>query len=647
MLTEASSLHLTKAFFFVTAFYCRDPDTGKFYPVNTTWSSTTFCGSYTCKVRKLNYTVHSSPIREINIADAGPKRAKNESAMLQLIVVNRTQDKVLSEARGFNKTQTNLYENRTNTSPDSVTINHLELQDSSKENLENKITNFKKKMESLEVTQDDNNRSTVNETQPIVVYTDKQEHLSNITHNKKYEILFDSPTVETQRESVKEMMAQKNSKESNVIKKTEPQKVSMSKDDDRYLTADEIKALINLLQNVKKSDVEAILEVYNLAQDIYKEIDKSTDHNIGEDLHNIHGKEKDSKPEESIKREPNDHISYWYEPLSHSNNKQKIVQIDTSKLVPVIPPDSRKETHTVPVPPIVMEKPMGPITNSNFRKLPYYYPVLGMHKQSSYDPGQEYIQRIAEPPEKTNSIKTPPIMISQTGLNADFPVTKKSFIKVPCKQEHFKHTTGEEMFTKKTTMAKDKISFMDDPKTLLAPFTRMYKKSPTVLPYPFAYVHYNLSAIPSTYFNANPFHLFNIKPQEPVNKKNPILSQPHVNPKYLSGLPNAILVNPDLSGEVDIIEQKPVEVILTQEDKMPFWQTASLSQSVLNEVKANVLTQSKILPIPIRKKVKIERVSKAMNMDELKRPIRDTMSRDFDLGKEVPEEFEVYLENST
>lgn len=530
---------------------------------------------------------------------------------------------------------------------------------------------MQKKLEKLEFPQDDKIRNVTTETTLIVTQNHTQEQLGNITHSKNIEIFYNGPTVIAQKESENNTVIQKILKESKVANETVQQNISVSKDDDRYLTTDELKALTSLLKNVKKSDVEAILEVYNLAHDIYKEIDKSADHGIVNELQSTQSKRKDSKLEEPIKHEPNDHISYWYEPLSHSNNKQKVVQIDASKLMPVLPPNPKKETHIVPVPPIVMKKPkeedtilegttkindalppnysyfMGPLTNSNFRKLPYYYPMVGIHKQSNYIPGKDFFEEVPEPPGKISSIQNPANAMSQTGLNADAPVTKKSFIKMPCKQEHFKQTTGEEILTKKTTMNKDKISFMDNPKTLLAPFTHMYKKSPTILPYPFAYVHYNLSSLPNTYFNANPFHLFNIRPQEPLNKMNQIPPHLYMNPKYVSDLSNAILINPDLNGEVDIMEQKPVEVILTQEDKMPSWQTAPLPQNILNDVKANVLAQSKLLPLPIRKKVKLERVSKVIKMDELKRTVRDTMKRELELAKEVPEEFEVYLEKST
>lgn len=652
--------------FFVSALYCRDPDTGKFYPVNATWSSTTFCGSYTCKLRKQNYTTQSSSLRAINITNDGAMGLKNESSLLEVIDINRSKGKVISGAQDYNKTKTDFHEKGTYTSPVKETSNHVTLQDSSTENAKEKTTPIEKKMEKLKSNQDDKIGNTVNET--TVIYKATLEQLGNVTHNKQLKILYDVPMVVPQKENEEDTMVPKTSTDSKVTKETEPQTVPVPKDDDRYLTMDEINALTSLLQSVKKSDVEAILEVYNLAQDIYKEIDKNTDHTIVDDLHNMR---KGSKSAEPIKQEYNDHISYWYEPLSHSNNKQKVVQIDTSKLVPVLPPDFKKETHTIPVPPIVMKKVkevdtifegttkisdavapnysyfMGPLSHNNFRKLPYYYPMLGIQKQDNYIPAQEYLKQVPEPPGKISSIKTANT-VSHTGLNAELPVTKKNFIKMPCKQEHFKQTTeDQDIFTKKTTLHKDKMSFMDNPKTLLAPFTHMYKKSPTVLPYPFAYLHYNLSAIPNTYFNANPFHLFNIRPQEPLNKKSHKPPQSYVNQKYVSDLPNAILINPDLSGEVDIIEQKPVEVIITQEDKMPSWQTAPLSQSVLNEVKANIIAQTKLLPMPVRKKVKLEPVSKVIKMDKLKRSIRDTMKRELELDKEVPEGFELYLEKST
>lgn len=494
-------------------------------------------------------------------------------------------------------------------------------------------------MEKIELLLDDK-INTVNESKRTV-YKDLEQRVSK-----------------AQKENEKNTMVHKNSKELNIT--------NTSNEDDRYLTADEINTLTSLLQTVKKSDVEAILEVYNLAQDIYKEIDKNADRSVVDDLQNTRRPGKDFKIEEQIKSEPNDHTSYWYEPLSHSNTKEKVVQIDTAKLVPVLPPNPKKETHVVPVPPIVMTKPkdedtliegtpksteavvpnysyfMGPLSNSHFRKLPYYYPMPGIQKQGKYSAAQGDIHQLPGAPRKIGSIKTPANIESLTSITAEFPVTKKSFAKIPCKQEHFKHTTGGDILTKKTTMPKDKISFMDNPKALLAPFTAMYKKSPTALPYPFAYVHYNLSSIPNAYFNANPFHLYNIRPQKPINKK----AELPQNPKYVSSIPNAILINPDLNGDIDINEQKPLDVILRQEKKVPAWQSAPLSQSILNDIKPNVVSQSNLPSFPMTKKVKLERANK-IRMDELKRSVRDTMKEDHEVGKEESEKFEMYIEKST
>lgn len=45
---------------------------------------------------------------------------------------------------------------------------------------------------------------------------------------------------------------------------------------DRYLTDSEIKTISAILHTVKKSDLEAIVEIYQLAQNIYDELDKTS-----------------------------------------------------------------------------------------------------------------------------------------------------------------------------------------------------------------------------------------------------------------------------------------------------------------------------------------------------------------------------------
>ncbi|KAG6443476.1 uncharacterized protein LOC115455892 [Manduca sexta] len=143
---------------------------------------------------------------------------------------------------------------------------------------------------------------------------------------------------------------------------------------DRYLTEDEIKSIAQLLHTIKKSDLDAIVEIYNLAQDIYREMDKTTTEDIDDSINSI--KEEKSKIKADRRSSDYRNPSYWYEPLNNNFQKRD--------------PDSENQGSNVVssvTPPKNEQKPSlykGALTSEDFRKLPYYYPISNFQRYASY-----------------------------------------------------------------------------------------------------------------------------------------------------------------------------------------------------------------------------------------------------------------------
>ncbi|XP_028027472.1 uncharacterized protein LOC114240966 [Bombyx mandarina] len=234
------------------ALYCRDPDTGKLHAVNSTWQSTTFCGNYSCKLRRLNkIETEYLPIRQINISN------------------------LQSEEK------------------------HIDL-----------------------------------ETSPVTIHTKIDSSLPGIPH-----------------------------KEANEQEGRE----AMNFNNDRYLTETEIKSIADMLHTVKKSDLDAIVEIYKIAQDIYKEMDKATsDSVLDETLSTANDDEKFVNEKQS---------SYWYEPLHIS--PQKGGPVDLEKQETFFKPATHKPNRS----PGYFG---GILSSSDFGKLPYYYPMSAFQRSSSY-----------------------------------------------------------------------------------------------------------------------------------------------------------------------------------------------------------------------------------------------------------------------
>ncbi|XP_038217883.1 uncharacterized protein LOC119836573 [Zerene cesonia] len=246
--------------------YCQDPDTKKLYPVNATWPSQSFCGNYTCKLRKKNHTqTEYMPIKKINITDN---------------FISKLNDMSTSPSQQ-NFVKTNLQE----------------------------------------------------EKRPIF----EPDSFKNINDINK----------ETYRADDK---------------------------DDRYLTEAEIKTITDILHTVKKSDLEAIVEIYNLAQDIYKESDGGIFEN----------KQKSTEPSKEI--------------IHMEQNSTDITKDDTRSL----------STRNYRQP---LTYFTAPFTDKDFGKLPYYYPMSHFHRTASNAYSRPYTTPVV--PTTRPCTKKPPAKLLQ------------------------------------------------------------------------------------------------------------------------------------------------------------------------------------------------------------------------------------------
>ncbi|XP_026740204.1 uncharacterized protein LOC113502747 isoform X2 [Trichoplusia ni] len=531
-------------------FFCRDPDTGKLHAVNTTWASSTFCGNYHCKLRRKNITeTEYPPIRQMNITNVK-----------------------LPSRNAIKETDKNE-------------------------------TNPIKKQAVKDVAKKDK------QSDPDIISEILIQDIIPIDRNRG--IKFDEPIDD--------------------LNDTE---------NDRYLTDKEIKSISEILHTVKKSDLDAIVEIYNLAQDIYKEMDKtSTDQVLEEafyaskDIQNVK-----SQPEVRAPKK-NDHVSYWYEPLNsgkirpadqlRNDLQRNEVVPGPNDVVPVIPavlmadmevqssnvvliastqPTVPKiQTPVVPAQATLAPRVKqmtdtyfnGPLSNKDFGKLPYYYPMSNFQKMASY----------VHPPQPKMAIPS-------------LPLPKPTFKPVTYRPQYY----------------------------IGGKYQKEIKPS-ILLPYPFSYIrHYNWS-YPQNIFHSR-HQIDHFEARRKANK----------NPNYINKLNNAILMNPDLENFQDLAvkltrkEQKvPISTTIRkvkEEKRRPEWQTDPLPKHVIEEVRAKVDDKQRILkPFPFRKRVKLERVGKVIKMDEhaLNRSKRSTDEKRkiSENDRLEPELYEVYIERTT
>ncbi|PZC73674.1 hypothetical protein B5X24_HaOG208983 [Helicoverpa armigera] len=303
---------------------------------------------------------------------------------------------------------------------------------------------------------------------------------------------------------------------------------------DRYLSEKEIRSLTEMLHTVKKSDLDAIVEIYNLAQDIYKEIDKtSTDHVLEDIMHTAKTVENKFTRSDLLQKViKQGHVSYWYEPLASGKvraadlmrpdmSRTETMRNDMIPVIPAIPIDIEPPVDMVQVEPpkLAINTKFSPtpssepypanqmrrmtdtlltgplITHKDFGKLPYYYPMSNFQRMASYqhDPKKTY---------------TP----SPRGASP---------------QQPYKAMTYKPMYT-------------------AGKYQKEIQKS-ILLPYPFSNIHHYNWSHPQNMYHRN--HLFEDKESLPSNNPNPLS-----NPNTLSNL--NIVSNPNTISNLNVVNNQ-------------------------------------------------------------------------------------------
>lgn len=160
---------------------------------------------------------------------------------------------------------------------------------------------------------------------------------------------------------------------------------------DRYLTEDEINTITEILRTVKKSDLEAIIEIYNLAQEIYDEIDGANEKSDKNTVNILQINDNEMK-----KTKNKDSISHWYEPLQYSKKRVKDLNIEATNIIPT--------PRTYPHPLSYFNRPFP---DHELMKSPYYYPMSNFQRMSSYM-HTPYNTLTPEPPRPCKKQNYPP-----------------------------------------------------------------------------------------------------------------------------------------------------------------------------------------------------------------------------------------------
>ncbi|CAG9792560.1 unnamed protein product [Diatraea saccharalis] len=541
-------------------YYCRDPDTGKLYPVNSTWPSTTFCGNYSCKLRKKDTVKPVIPLREIMIDSIAKK----------------------TQARKSDESGIQTEQKKSPNTPNITTVNPTLFTE-----LSTKQSTF----------------STKNDI-----------NLQKIESNDK------------EMESIS------------------------SKPTDRYLTESEIKTITHILHSVKKSDLEAIVDIYNLAQDIYKEMDKITSENIiDETLKAAKTKQKESSGK-----------SYWYEPLNRLNKAGSGSDMESqgTNLYPTVTERSTMDPNSYF---------QGVLSKSDFGAVPYHYPISNFQRENSY-------MHVTRSP-LVNSVRYEQTPCRQSMQYPNYPVTDPSKAYQPPVTSYYQYQPS------KLYNSVVKNAYPVETQKVIQPSM--------LLPYPFSYIqHYNMSTYPyNLYYDGSPWSYFNINNKKNDNNEKYFKANLHEAPKntydikiesepyqtykeselnqnteikrYTSNKERETHKNDELEPHKDDnanmqngqIKTKLMDTLFEQaklaRKNKPEWQTDPLTSNVLEEIKAHFDEKAKLLkPFSLRKKAKLERVGKVLKLDDLNRDKRDADN----LNRteiEFDEDLEVYVEKTT
>ncbi|XP_061705538.1 uncharacterized protein LOC133516562 [Cydia pomonella] len=427
------SVHVAKEY------VCQDPDTGTLHELNTTWRSTTFCGNYTCKIRRIN----------------------------------------------------------TGQQPSKVFVSLFNQQ--SRSNNDNKIN-----------------------------------------HTNEFS-----------------------------LSKLLPE---LTKDSDRLLNKAEIQKITELLHSVKKSDLQAVIELYNVAQEMYKDM-KLTD------------TKEDNRASEAISgesRESSQHkTSYWYEPANEhrkeADMKPEGTELEGSTLYSASPyPYAQQQPYFYSQSRTNYPNYFtGSLLNNDGR---VGYPSLPMNQQGM---PAYYQQRI---------IYDAPGPTPQSPCN-------------PCVRPYQYQPM---------------------------PMPANYPPRPTSNMYPYLLRYNYTTHAYNNYYKGNPWAYYDYYRNLPYQKP----SQFQRNPNTLEKIPDENSINADIKDEKS-------------------WKTDPLSEEVINEIRANIAQRGKLINIPLKKRIKLERVSKVIKLDQNNRKTRsitkihseEKHSRESDISQKSIEESKT-LENT-
>ncbi|XP_053620209.1 uncharacterized protein LOC128680805 [Plodia interpunctella] len=489
-------------------FYCRDPDTGKLHSVNTTWKSTTFCGNYTCRLKRKD--IIASPLREFKISE------------ITSVIQNKSNDI------------------KDSGQDDIIAANPLNV-------------NVKQK--------DDKNITDL---------------ISNILNNI---------TEPNDKMKIGKM---------GEINKT-----------DRYLNEKEIKLISDLLHGVKKSDLETVVDIYNIAQDIYKELDKKTsDPNIEDTL--VQQKEDDTltDPMPLVQQQ----MVYGIEPMQYSQKSMTDIKNPESEILP----DA-----------VYHKLEHNELTDGYESMIPEKHEKEDMHKEGSDVMPTLYLTPKFDEPAPTY---ISPIYSSP------------SYVKLP----YFYQMTD---FQRKSSYVHPHSS-VETERTLLQPITgkpvekttskpvalkNFNAHQPILLPYPYYQVRYNASGYPFNYF-------YGVNPYQDVYRK-------QYNPYYVTRTSYADQMK---SPERSYAPGTLIDTLLPKDDtktsKAPEWKTESLSDDVLDEIRAHFENKNILFkPICLKKKIKLDKVGKVFKLDDFRREKR-SVEENTQTNVNKTDDYEVYVE---
>ncbi|XP_063630253.1 uncharacterized protein LOC134801566 [Cydia splendana] len=310
-------------------------------------------------------------------------------------------------------------------------------------------------------------------------------------------------------------------------------------DNDRLLNKAEIQKITELLHLVKKSDLEAVIELYNVAQEMYKDMKDDAAKEDNKESEAVSGESRESSQQKT---------SYWYE---SDNEHRKVADMKSE--------GTELESSVL----------------YSARPYPYAQP-----QRYYYSPGRTY-----------------PNYFTGSLFNNEGRV---GYPNVPMNQQGV-----PEYYQKRN------IYDGPGPTPPCNPCVRPYQYQLMPMPvnypprsasdmYPYLVTAYNYTT--QGYKNnhkGNPWAYYDYYRNLPHPKPSQILRNPNVLEK--------------------IYEENSINAKIKDEQS---WKTDPLSEDVINEIRANIAQRSKLINIPLKKRLKLERISKVFKLDQNNRKTR-------------------------